>query len=390
MSNLFPVLLALVGLLASTPLRAQSWDATRQASGWAFQEVDGSLVFYDPAARSFRTWMKGTGLLASHPVVLPDVRKAAVATPTPTAAAAPAASDYDKAGALLYGLPRQQRPQGAPPATPVAAASDYDAAGALLYGLPRQQRPQGGSAKPPSKGATESAPACEAVPERWVLDAYNRIWMACDSRLAVLGKDGTPESTLPLPAPVEDMAIGRDGLFILYRTPKPFLEKRDLKSGAVLWTFGDKAQAKESAAQPLLVGLNRMALGTDGSVYVAEGASMAFTVLDPAKGPKEPGQTFFTCNDALPARAVLGRVGRGPLLPWAGREVIFGVFTPSQVKSCGAPESKGLLLARFDLAKGTMEWLPTPLAEGHRLIGLLDAEAVFLAPGGGLAYAPIR
>jgi hypothetical protein len=70
--------------------------------------------------------------------------------------------------------------------------------------------------------------------------------------------------------------------------------------------------------------------------------------------------------------------------------VIFGVFAPSQVKSCGAPESKGLLLARFDLAKGTMEWLPTPLAEGHRLIGLLDAEAVFLAPGGGLAYAPIH
>jgi hypothetical protein len=359
MSNLFLILLMLFGLIAPTPLRAQGWDATRQASGWAFQEVDGSLVFYDPAARSLRTWMKGSGLLASLPLVLPEVRKSAL--PAPSAAPAFAAT-----------------------------ASDYDAAGALLYGLPRQQRPQGAPAKPPSKEAAASAIAGQALPERWVLDAYSRIWMACDHRLMVLGKDGKPETTLPLPALVEDMAIGRDGVFLLYRTPKPYLEKRDLKSGAVLWAFGDKAQLKESAAQPLLVGLNRMALGTDGSVYLAEGASMAFTVLDPAKGPKEPGQTFFTCNDALPARAVLGRVGRGPILPWSGRDVIFGVFAPSQVKSCGAPESKGLLLARFDLAKGTMEWLPTPLAEGHRLIGLLDAEAVFLAPGGGLAYAPIH
>ena len=120
------------------------------------------------------------------------------------------------------------------------------------------------------------------------------------------------------------------------------------------------------------------------------GSLISLTVLDPVKGPKEPGQTFFTCQDAIPARAVLGRVGRGPLLSWAGKDVLFGVFTPSQVKSCGAPESRGLLLARFDLARGTMEWLTTPLAEGHRLVGLLESEAIFLAPHGGLAYAPIR
>jgi len=356
MSNLFLILLVLLGLTAPTALRAQGWDPTRQASGWAFQEVDGSLIFFDPAARSLRTWMKGSGLLASQPVALPGTRKSAqAASPAPTAS-----------------------PRG---------MSDYDAAGALLYGTPHHQRTQ---SAPASREASEVAAVWEAIPERWVLDAYNRIWMACDGRLAVLGKDGKPENILPLPAAVEDMAVARDGIFILYRTPKPYLEKRDPKTGAVLWTFGDKAQVKESATQPLLVGLNRMALGADGSVYVAEGASMAFTVLDPVKGPKEPGQTFFTCNDAIPARAVLGRIGRGPLLAWAGRDVIFGAFSPSQVKSCGAPESKGLLLARFDLAKGIMEWLPTPLVEGHRLVGLLDTEAVFLAPGGGLAYAPIR
>ena len=176
------------------------------------------------------------------------------------------------------------------------------------------------------------------------------------------------------------MAVGREGILILYRTPKPCLEKRDLRTGAVLWSYGDRAQLKDATAQPLLVPLNRMALGVDGTVYLAEGASLAFTILDPVKGPKEPGQTFFTCHDAIPGRALLGRVGRGPMLSWAGRDVIFSVFTPSQVKSCGAPESTGLVLARFDLLNGALEWIPTSLAEGHRLVGLLDHEAVFLAP----------
>ena len=359
MSHRFLIVLMLLGLANATPLRAQNWDATRHASSWAFQEVDGSFVFFDPAARSLRTWAKGSGLISSMPVYLPQALTVAPVAKPSTAPAARTVSDYDAAGALLYGTKLHPRAQAAP-------------------------------VKPAAQETQERPVAKEALPERWVIDSYNRIWMVCDGRLAILSMDGTPLISLPLPAPVEDMAVGRDGILILYRTMKSYLEKRDLKTGALLWSFGDKNQAKEATAQPLLVPLNRMALGGDGTVYIAEGASMAFTVLDPAKSPKEPGQTFFTCQNAIPARAVLGRVGRGPLLSWAGKDVIFGVFTPSQVKSCGAPDSKGLLLARFDVAKGTMEWLTTPLAEGHRLVGLLDTEAVFLAPSGGLAYAPIR
>lgn len=351
-------LLVVFTLGSFAPLHGQGWDPGRTAGGWAFQEVDGSLVFFDPAARSLRTWMKGSGLLATLPVALPEVRKPSLA-PKPAAA------------------------------TPPRATSDYDAAGALLYGTPRRQRLQPATSAPAVKEAPEAA-VTEALPERWVIDSYSRTWMVCDGRLVVFSKDGQIENALALPAPVEDMAVGREGILILYRTAKPCLEKRDLRTGAVVWSYGDRDQLKEASAQPLLVPLNRMALGMDGTIYVAEGASLAFTVLDPVKGPKDPGQTFFTCQDAIPGRAALGRVGRGPLLSWAGKDVIFGVFTPSQVKSCGAPESKGLVLARFDLLNGALEWLPTPLAEGHRLVGLLDHEAVFLAPGGGLAYAPIR
>ncbi len=361
--RLLTLLFATWTLCGPTPLRAQApsqgWDPARATGGWAYQEVDGSLVFFDPATRSLRAWMKGSGLLSTLPIALPEVRK-----PAPISKAAPAA----KAGPVT---------------------TDYDAAGALLYGIPRGQRPQPAAPRPAPPQVPEAA-ACDAVPERWVMDSYSRTWMVCDGRLVILNKDGQIETASALPAPVEDIAVGREGILILYRTLKPCLEKRDLRTGAVLWTYGDRSQLKDASAQPLLVPLNRMALSVDGTVYLAEGASLAFTVLDPVKGPKEPGQTFFTCHEALPGRAVLGSVGRGPLLSWAGKDVIFGVFAPSQVKSCGAPESKGLMLARFDLLNGALEWIPTNLAEGHRLVGLLDHEAVFLAPGAGLAYAPIH
>ncbi|HLP31264.1 MAG TPA: hypothetical protein VK150_07870 [Geothrix sp.] len=348
------ILIAMLGLGFSSPGHAQGWDPARKATGWAYQEVDGSLVFFDSEAGAFRTWVKGTGLTSSLSIALPPARRAA-------ASAKPA------------------------PAVP-RGATDYDAAAALLYGTPRRPRPQAAA----RESAPVESPSAETTPDRWVTDSYSRTWVTTSERLIVLGKDGKPDLQLTLPGPVEDLAVAPDGLLLLYRTLKPYLEKRDLRTGAVLWSFGEGSQLKEPDASPLRVPLNRMALGADGTVYLAEGASLTFTVLDPARGPKAPGQAFFTCQDALPSRASLGHVGRGPLLAWADRGVVFGVFTPSQVKSCGAPESRGLLLARFDLGRGTLDWLTTGLAEGHRLVGLLDTEAVFLAPGGGLAFTPIR
>ena len=356
MSHLFRVTLLLMGLAAARPLCAQAWDATKHASGWAFQEADGSFLFFDPATQTLRTWVKGSGLLSSLQVSLPAEKKPSVAA---ASAAAPVSG----------------------------GVSDYSAAAATLYGIPRRQRvPTVGE-----KTSPQEAPAPNpTAPERWVLDSYNRVWMVCQSRLVVLGKEGFPVNLLPLPAPVEDMAVARDGIVLLYRTLKPYLEKRDLRAGTVLWTYGDKTQVKDSAAEPMKVPHNRMALGPDDTIYIAEGAGMALTVLDPVKGPKDPGQLFFITPQPVTSRAVLGPGGRGPLLSWAGRDVIFGVFTPKQVQSCGGPNSKGLVLARFDLAGGAMEWLPTSLEPGHRLVGLLDTEAVFLAPDGGLTYAPIH
>ena len=338
-------------------LRAQGWDPGRQARGWAFQDVDGSFFFYDAGSRSLRQWQKGGGLLSSQSLPLPEPPRAPKAEPKVPARAA-SDSVYDEAAALLFGIPEAQR-----------------------------ARPQHGK---PAPKADPAPPACDAVPERWVLDALNRVWVVCGRQLVLIDKDGRLEAVYALPGPVEDLAADHTGIYLNYRTLKPFVKKRSLKGGQVVWTYGDKASLREVEASPLLVPLNRMAVRTDGTVYLAEGGGLMLTVLDGDQGPKAPGQAFFTRQGAVASRVNLGSTGRGPLLVWAGKEVIFSAFSSAQVKGTQVPQSKGLVLARFDLAQGILDWIPTGLSEGHELLGLLDHEAVFLNPQGGLSYAPIH
>ncbi|HJW73778.1 MAG TPA: hypothetical protein VJ486_13200 [Geothrix sp.] len=315
------------------------------------------MLFYDPSAQALRTWFKDGGWSSSLHLNLPNKRSSARPHRETTVPEAKAVSDYDSAAAVLYGIPKHERARSQEPAA--------------------------------SSSATGSE-SCEARPERWLVDGKGRTWMTCNGQLMALGKQGSPEMVVAIPGMVQDMAAGKDGLFLLYRTLKPYVEKRNLQNGAVLWAYGDKAQLKEAASHPLLVPLNRMALGDDGAIYLAEGASMVLTVLDPAKGPREAGQAFFTYQEAIPSRASLGSSGRGPLLAWAGRAVLFSAFAPSQVKSCQAPGSKGLTLARFDLTRGTLDWVPTEISEDCQFVGLLEHEAVFLTPLGTPAFAPIR
>jgi hypothetical protein len=48
------------------------------------------------------------------------------------------------------------------------------------------------------------------------------------------------------------------------------------------------------------------------------------------------------------------------------------------------------VLARLDLVKKQVEFLPTGLDEAHQLIGVLGSNAVFVSPKGGLMQVQIR
>jgi hypothetical protein len=346
------LLLFLLAAGGACGARAQGWDPARQARGWAFQDVDGTLVFFDGNSHALRSWQRGSGLLATQPLPLPPVRKATAPRPAPAAPAGD--STYEQAGALLFGIPAAQRSRRA--VKPVAP----------------------------------EPPACAAVRERWVLDATNRIWAVCEDRLAVIGRDGKLEATYTLPGPVEDLAVDPGGIYLNYRTLRPYVEKRSLQNGDVVWAYGDKAALRDAAASPLLVPFNRMALGEDGVLYLAEGGSLSLVALDTAKGPHAPGQAFFTWQGQAASRAGLGRQGRGPMLVWAGHHVLMSAFDGGQLKGMGTPGTQGIVLARFDLVQGSLDWIPTSLGEGHRLVILLEHEAVVVNPEGGLSYVPIH
>ena len=50
----------------------------------------------------------------------------------------------------------------------------------------------------------------------------------------------------------------------------------------------------------------------------------------------------------------------------------------------------GMLLARFDLIRKTVEFLPTTLTEDHAFVGIIEDAATFISPKGGLAFSAIR
>ena len=55
-----------------------------------------------------------------------------------------------------------------------------------------------------------------------------------------------------------------------------------------------------------------------------------------------------------------------------------------------APGLSGLLLAKLDLTTSAMLFEPTGLTPDNRFIGVVDGQAVFIKPAGGLAYVAIR
>jgi hypothetical protein len=50
----------------------------------------------------------------------------------------------------------------------------------------------------------------------------------------------------------------------------------------------------------------------------------------------------------------------------------------------------GLLLAMENLSTSTVEFVPTGLSEQHAFIGMLDSDAAFIAPGGGLVFVQLK
>lgn len=222
----------------------------------------------------------------------------------------------------------------------------------------------------------------EMVPERWVVDD-DRIWIMAGTTMKQISKTGQVTRTASLPAEVADADfIPPDGIALSYRTLKPFIEKRDIKTGSVSWSFGSKPKKGEITSKVL----HRVLRNDETNVIVVSGSEIAVSMLDGKKGTLL-GQAVFSFNDGTPPTLSLGENDRGPAVWYWGKSVAFSSIPASAVPSLN---QKGLLLARLDFASSIVEFLPTGLIEGSILVGILEDRATFVAPGGGLVFIPIK
>lgn len=226
----------------------------------------------------------------------------------------------------------------------------------------------------------------EATPEKWVLDPFGNAWVVSGTMLYQVAKNGKPGTTVRLPGEVADVGWDTKGFFLAYRGAEIYLEKRDYTKASLIWSAGRKPKAQDEGTPATPNGADRIVVAEDGNVMVAAGSSLALAAFDGTKGAAH-GQTVFTLNNAAAPGLNLGGKERGDLAWWLGKSVVMAAVPASQV-----PKEKkaGLLLARLDLAHGTVEFLPTGVTEDHKLIGLLESEAVIMKPGGGLIFIPIR
>jgi len=290
------LLTALVGF-AWVTMGAQTWDAPKQARGWAKQDKDDSFTFHEPATRTLYTWTRDGGILGSLPT-----------------------------GKL------------------------------------------------------------EESPERWLLDPRNNAWVAHGTTLSQLDRTGKVTASFKLPAVVGDLCWDAKGFVLSYRTSEPYLEKRDYK-GMILWSYGNKP-SRSDGLQPQ----NRRPVIQDdaGKLYLADGNALNLAIFDGASGVRG-SETGLSLASGQPAPYLEGvAVERGPLALWAGHNVVFAAIKASQLPAQVRGDLQGLALARLDLGRSRLEFLPTGLDESHVLVGVLEDDAIFSNPRGGLLQVKVK
>lgn len=227
----------------------------------------------------------------------------------------------------------------------------------------------------------------EGPTDRWAIDPRNSAWVAGGNAMVHVDHTGRSLGSLRLPADVGDLCWDTQGVIISYRSAEPYVEKRDYRLGDVMWSFGAKPSKRDG---PPPANARPVVLDDVGNILMADGATLNLTILDAATG-KKMGETHFRTIQGQPVPPLEGfALDRAPLAPWFGNAVVFASLKASQVPAALRGDLQGQVLARLDLAKSLVEFLPTGLDETHTLIGVLDFDAVFSSPKGGLLLVKIK
>lgn len=219
-------------------------------------------------------------------------------------------------------------------------------------------------------------------PEFWLLDQYDQAWLTSGNQLLYVDKAGKVIRRDTLPNEVSDMVWDATGFYLVYKLDTVFIEKRDLKRGEVLWSYGTKPK-RGANAQP--THLFRLALTGTGQLICTLGPDLNVLMVDPGNG-KEQGKTFLAYNNAAAPVLQVFAQDRQPIRWWAQKGALLANVPGSQMPQ----KAPGQYLAKIDLSQGSVEFLATGLDEGSTLVGVLDNEATFVKPGGGLAFLQLK
>ena len=221
----------------------------------------------------------------------------------------------------------------------------------------------------------------EGPPDSWVIDSYGNAWVVVGNSLHQVDKKGKVGNRIRLPGTVADMAWEPRGLILSYRAAEPYVEKREYKNGNLMWSWGSKPSGPSSPTA-----LFRVAATNNNEVVVTRGASMAVDVLDLQTG-KHLRQLNFVYKGAVAPELSLSNSDRGALVWWSGKTLALAAVPGNQA---GFTKMNGLLMARIDFVTQSVEFLPTGLTEDHALVGVVENEAAFVSPKGGMVFVPVR
>ncbi len=240
-------------------------------------------------------------------------------------------------------------------------------------------------AKDGSASGTVDLSQLDFPAETWVLDPWDNAWVAGSTFLASVDKSGKILKRESLPGHVADLAWDATGFYLVYKSENLFIEKRDFKKGDVLWTSGSKPK-KGDAPGPRLF---RIAISNSGQVLATQGADLNLSTFA-AKTGKPIGQTFLAWgNAALPALQAMAPE-RQSLIWWEAGSQALAALPASQLAPAMKGTLSGLILARMDLSKGSVDLLPTGQPEDATLVGASDTEVTLTKAGGGLVFLPLK
>ena len=237
---------------------------------------------------------------------------------------------------------------------------------------------------------TLSLAKLDAVPSMWFMDRYNNAWVISDDMLYLVRKDGKVDRKERLPGEVADVAWdSQTGFVLIYKTAAPYLEMRDMKDGSVSWSRGQRPKKGDLSSESFFRVCMKVLPGGDSQVFYTDDASFNLTVLS-GKNGNPVTRTAFKLNGQPVPPLNFDKTSPGPFCPYIGKEVIYAEVDSTVLPTGAAPGLSGLLLAKLDLVSNVVTLEPTGLTPDNRFIGVVDGQAVFIKPGGGLVYVAVQ